>query len=73
EYSVNLELLNLEKQNYNALENDYRNNRASYLDLILSINAYIDARSKYLAAYYDLRRQKMTYDFHSGLLYQHLT
>lgn len=67
------ELMTLERQNYNALENDYRNGRAGYLDLIGGINFYIDARTRFMNSYYDLRRQKLTYDFHGGDLFARLT
>jgi outer membrane protein TolC len=67
------ELVTLEQQNYNALENDYRNGRTSYLDLIGSINTFIDARSRFMTAYFDLRRQKLNYDFHTGEIYTNLT
>jgi outer membrane protein TolC len=67
--TVSHELMTLEQQNYNALENDYRNGRSSYLDLIGSINFYIDARTRNMIAYFDLRRQKLAYDFHRGNLF----
>jgi outer membrane protein TolC len=72
--SLNLssELMTLERQNYTALENDYRSGKAGYLDLITSINDYIDARSRFIEAYFNLRRQKLAYEFHKGDLYKNL-
>jgi outer membrane protein TolC len=72
--SLNLsqELMTLERQNYTSLENDYRSGKAGYLDLITSINDYIDARTRFMSAYFNLRKQKMTYQFHRGDLYKNL-
>lgn len=60
------ELLSLEQQSYSILETEYRNARASYLDLITNLNSLIDARSKYITSYFGLRKQQMLYSFHRG-------
>jgi outer membrane protein TolC len=72
--SLNLshELMTLERQNYTSLENDYRSGKAGYLDLITGINDYIDARTRFMTAYFNLRRQKLAYEFHHGDLYKNL-
>jgi len=63
------ELLVLEQQSYSILESEYRNGRASYLDLITNLNSLIDARSKFNTSYFGLRKQQMVYAFHKGDLY----
>ena|GEM_PF-3425057 len=72
--SLNLsyELMTLERQNYTSLENDYRSGKSGYLDLITSINDYVDARSRFMTAYFNLRRQKLAYEFHRGDLFKNL-
>ena len=60
------ELLTLEQQGYSLLESDYRAGRASYLDLIISLNSFMDARSRYANAYFGLRKQERAYEFHRG-------
>lgn len=72
--SLNLsyELMTLERQNYTSLENDYRSGKSGYLDLITSINDYVDARSRFMTAYFNLRRQKLAYEFHKGDLFKSL-
>jgi outer membrane protein TolC len=72
--SLNLshELMTLERQNYTSLENDYRSGKAGYLDLITGINDYIDARTRFMTAYFNLRRQKLAYEFHKGDLFKNL-
>jgi len=72
--SLNLahELMTLERQNYTSLENDYRSGKASYLDLIIEINDYIDARTRFISAYFNLRKGKLAYEFHHGDIYKNL-
>jgi outer membrane protein TolC len=60
------ELLTLEQQSYSILEAEYRNGRASYLDLITNLNSWIDARSKYIDAYFGFKKQQAAYSFHKG-------
>lgn len=64
------ELLNIEQQSYNILEAEYRNGRATYLDLITNLNSLVDARSKFAATYFALRKQQITYAYHKGTLYE---
>lgn len=66
------ELLKLEQQSYNVLEAEYRNGRASYLDLITSLNQLIDARFKFMTSYFSLKKQNLQYDFHQGKLYENI-
>ena len=66
------ELLVMEQQSYAILEADYRNGRAQYLDVILNLNSWIDARSKFNASYYGLKKQQLLYSFHQGDLYEYL-
>lgn len=66
------DLLVIEQQSYNILEAEYRNGRATYLDLITNLNSLIDARSKYATSYFGLKKQQTTYAFHKGTLYDHL-
>lgn len=66
------ELLVLEQQSYAILEAEYRNGRAQYLDLITNLKSFIDARSKFIASYYGLKKQQILYYFHQGVLYENL-
>lgn len=66
------ELLVLEQQSYSILEAEYRNGRASYLDLITNLNSLIDARSKFMSSYFGMKKQQVLYSFHSGALYKDL-
>jgi outer membrane protein len=66
------ELLVIEQQSYNILEAEYRNGRASYLDLITNLNSLIDARYKFTTAYFNMKKQQMQYAFHNGDLYDRL-
>lgn len=63
------DLLVLEQQSYSMLETEYRNGRASYLDLITNLNSLIDARSKFMVSYFGLKKQLALYSFHQGDLY----
>ena len=66
------ELLALEQQSFNILEAEYRNGRATYLDLITNLNSLIDSRSKYATTYFGLKKQLAKYAFHKGTLYEDL-
>lgn len=64
------ELLTLEQQAYNILEEEYRNGRTSYLDLITGLGSLIDARSQYISTYFNLRKEQALYAYHSGDFYE---
>lgn len=66
------DLLVIEQQSYNILEAEYRNGRATYLDLITNLNSLIDSRSKFATSYFGLKKQQAIYAFHKGTLYDHL-
>jgi len=66
------ELLTIEQQSYNILEAEYRNGRATYLDLITNLNTLIDARSKFASTFFNLKKQQAVYAFHKGTLYEDL-
>lgn len=66
------DLLTIEQQSYNILEAEYRNGRATYLDLITNLNSLIEARSKYAFTFFNLKKQQATYAFHKGSLYEDL-
>jgi outer membrane protein len=64
------ELLTIEQQSYNILEAEYRNGRATYLDLITNLNSLIEARSKFASTFFALKKQQASYAFHKGTLYE---
>lgn len=74
EYGENVrlsrELLVIEQQSYSILEAEYRNGRASYLDLITNLRSLIDARSRFTQNYFGLRKQQILYSFHKGELHE---
>ncbi len=63
------ELLVLEQQSYAILDAEYRLGRATYLDLITNLNTLIDARSKFIDSYFNLKKQLAIYSYHQGDLY----
>lgn len=66
------ELLVLEQQSYALQETEYRNGRATYLDLILNLNSLIDARSKFISSYFGLKKQQILYSFYHGDIYENI-
>ncbi|MGE4133976.1 MAG: TolC family protein [Bdellovibrionales bacterium] len=66
------ELYEIEQQSYSILQAEYRNGRATYLDLITNLNSSVDARSKVASAYFELAKQKLNYSFHRGTIYEEL-
>jgi outer membrane protein len=67
--SATKDLLTLEQQSYSVLETEYRNGRATYLDLITNLNSLVDARGKFLESYFGYRKQQALYSLHKGTLY----
>ncbi len=72
-YDLTSELLSLEESNYKALEQDYREGRAQYLDLITSLSDLADSRIRYFSSALDLQLAVYTYRFHQGTLYEDFT
>lgn len=66
------ELLSIEQQSYDILRAEYRNGRATYLDLITNLNSLYDARSRFASTYFALRKQQVAYAYHKGTIYEAL-
>lgn len=69
-YRLNKELVELERQNFSSLERDYRSGRATFLDLVNSVDNLTTARELYLRTYYQLNGLIAEYKYHQGRLYE---
>ncbi|OFZ15736.1 MAG: hypothetical protein A2Z20_05225 [Bdellovibrionales bacterium RBG_16_40_8] len=69
-FKLSDELLALEQNNLKLLEQEYRNGKVQYLDLITGLKDLADAKIKYFTAFYDLKRALLTYWYHEGKLYE---
>lgn len=69
-FLTNQELLGLETESYAFLENEYRNGRATYLDLIIGLRDLLNAKIQLFSSYYSLRTLLFQYQYHEGKLYE---
>ncbi|MBF0363188.1 MAG: TolC family protein [Oligoflexia bacterium] len=69
-YKTNQELLDLEKDTYELIYNEYHNGKVSYLDLITALKSLTEAKTKFFSAFFDLRRGFLSYYFNKGTLYE---
>jgi outer membrane protein TolC len=71
-YSLNRELLELERQNYGYIESEYREGKVSYLDLINGLDNLLDAEAMFYTAHYDVLDGLVQYRYYEGTLYEAL-
>lgn len=69
-FALARELLDLETTNYNSLDSEYRNGRATYLDIIVALRDLLSAKIQMSTSYYDLRSHLLKYRYHEGNLYE---
>lgn len=69
-FILNKELEKLEKNNFNSLNNDYKNGKTSFLDLSQSLDNYVQAQQASTQNYYELKSSLAEYYFHEGTLYE---
>lgn len=71
-FQMGREILDMENSAIGTLEAEYRNGRASYLDLIESYRTLNEARRVLQEAYYDLKLLSYKFKYHEGRLYEHI-
>jgi outer membrane protein len=71
-YQLSTELLELEQRTYRQLEENYRNGKATFLDIVNGVNDYSAAQESYYTNYYELKKTLMQYFFHKAELYAHI-
>lgn len=69
-FTVARELLDLETKSYGFLDAEYRNGKASYLDVIVGLRDLLSAKVQMYSSYFDLRGQLLRYRYHEGRLYE---
>jgi len=69
-YFLNRELVTLEKSNYKTIKGDYQRGKASFLDLVNSLNDLTSAKVSYLNSYYQTKLLLAQYFFHQGNLHE---
>lgn len=67
---VSQELLQMEENTYADLARDFREGKASYLDLITSLNELMDAKRQHLANLYDHQKYEYEWLANKGELYE---
>jgi len=66
------ELLELEKKSYNILKENYRNGKASYLDLQRSLENLAEAKTNQTVLSFTLSKALVDYFYHKGKLHETL-
>jgi outer membrane protein TolC len=72
-YQVDKTLLNAERRNYEMLEQDYREGRVFFLDLITGITNLSQAEISWVNTIYELNIAMYEYNYHLGNLYEKFT
>jgi outer membrane protein len=71
-YQLSQELMALEAQSNQDLQSQYREGKATYLDLITSLNSLLDARVQFYTSYFDSLRAIAQYRYFEGKIYESL-
>lgn len=69
-FLLSKELLELENSSYGFLDGEYRNGRVSYVDLILSLQNFLNAKTGLQSSYFDWLTQIYKYKFYEGSIYE---
>jgi outer membrane protein TolC len=67
------ELINLEEENHRRLDEEYRQGRASYLDLINGLGDLLTARTSYYSSLTSILEHLARYRYYQGTLYEYVT
>lgn len=68
-YKISEELLQSEKENYARIQQNYREGKLSFLDLISAINTLTSADREYIRARYNLAKEFYRYQDNQGTIY----
>ncbi len=69
-FEMNEKLVELENENYDALEKDFYNGKTSYLDYTAALKDLQKTKSSYSRAYFDLIESLSNYYFYKGKIYE---
>lgn len=72
-HRLNKELMDLETESYGHLEEEYRQGRVAYLDLITALADLLDSRVNFYTSYVSILENLAQYRYHEGTLYEALT
>jgi outer membrane protein len=71
-YALAKELLGYETESRDNIQMEYKNGKASFLDLISSLDDFADAETKFLTAAKDLKQTHFEILYHQGKLYDQI-
>ena len=69
-FLLNRELVELEKNNYATLEENYRRGMTTFLDLINALNDYTSSRQSWFGDFFQLKILMAEFYFHQGVIYE---
>lgn len=72
-HKLNRELMQLESESYKHLEEEYRQGRVAYLDLITALADLLKSRVSYYSTYVSILEGLAQFRYHEGTLYEALT
>jgi outer membrane protein TolC len=71
-YKLSLDLLAMEEESNRLVEQQYRDGKVTYLDLITSLNELLNAKVQFYSAYYEALLNVAKYDYYKGNIYESL-
>ena len=72
DHELSRELLDLSKQSFAYLEEEYRQGKLSYLDLVGGFKDLLESNELYYRSYFNLMQNLAQYRYHEGTLYETL-
>ncbi len=72
-FQLSRELLDLSQSGTSLLESEYRNGRATYLELIYGLRDLLESKTNTLSSYFELETGLYRYKLYEGSLYDYVT
>ena len=71
-YRLSRELLGMQEESNHLLEQQYREGKVSYLDLITSLDGLLNSKVQFCSSYFEVLQNLAKYDYYKGQIYESL-
>ena len=71
-YKLSRELLGMQEESNRLLEQQYREGKVSYLDLITSLDGLLNSKVQFCSSYFEVLQNLAKYDYYKGQIYESL-
>ena len=68
-WQLNRDLLKMEQENFTNLEDDYRQGKVAYLDLVTGLSDLLAAKTNFYTNYINLMSSLAQYRYYEGTIY----